>query len=229
MVTEEERQFLWRFYAPEPRMRLNLGIRRRLAPLLGNDRDRIELANSLLFTLPGSPVLYYGDEIGMGDNIWLDDRNGVRTPMQWSDVPNAGFSADAPDALYSPVIDDKIYGYQRVNVQAQRTDPRSLLNRLRQMIRIRKAHQAFSRGQCRFLDMPNKTILAYVRTYAGERILVLNNLSAEILAVKVDLEDYAADEATDLFTGEALSTVDCGLYLHLGRYQYRWLRLESNS
>ena len=146
MVTSEERQFMWDFYAPEPRMRLNLGIRRRLAPLLGNDRSRIELANSLLFTLTGSPVIYYGDEIGMGDNIWLEDRDGVRTPMQWADAPNGGFSSAEPSALQDPVIDDEIFGYHRVNVEAQRNDPGSLLNRMREMIRVRKMHPAFGRG-----------------------------------------------------------------------------------
>ena len=123
MVTPEERQFMWDFYAPEPRMRLNLGIRRRLAPLLGNDRRRIELANSLLLTFIGSPVLYYGDEIGMGDNIWLEDRDGVRTPMQWDDSSNAGFSSAAPSALGDPVIKDDIFGYRRVNVAAHAPIP----------------------------------------------------------------------------------------------------------
>ncbi|UCC88055.1 MAG: maltose alpha-D-glucosyltransferase, partial [Anaerolineales bacterium] len=147
MVTAEERQFMWEFYAPEPRMRLNLGIRRRLAPLLSNDRARLELANSLLFTLPGSPVIYYGDEIGMGDDIWLEDRDGVRTPMQWTAGLNAGFSSADSDRLYCPVIDDPTYGYQQVNVEAQQADPDSLLNQMRNMIRIRKAHAALGRGE----------------------------------------------------------------------------------
>ena len=154
MVTPEERQFMWDFYAPEPRMRLNLGIRRRLAPLLGNDRAaRIELANSLLFTLPGSPVVYYGDEIGMGDDIWLDDRDGVRTPMQWTAGPNAGFSTAEAADLYAPVIDDESYGYRQINVESQRGDPHSLLNRMRQMIRVRKAIPAFGRGE---IELPRR-------------------------------------------------------------------------
>ena len=140
MVTDDERRFMWDFYAPEPRMRLNLGIRRRLAPLLENDRARMELANSLLFTLPGSPVVYYGDEIGMGDDIWLDDRDGVRTPMQWSDSLNAGFSTADSASLYTPVLDGPMYGYQHVNVESQHTDLRSLLNWIRNTIAVRKTH-----------------------------------------------------------------------------------------
>ena len=147
MVTEEERRFMWDFYAPEPRMRFNLGIRRRLAPLLGNDRRRIELAHSMLLTLIGSPVLYYGDEIGMGDNIWLDDRNGVRTPMQWDDGPNGGFSSAPKERLFLPVIEDEVYGYPRVNVAAQRAQPDSLLNRLRHLLHVRRGWRSFGRGE----------------------------------------------------------------------------------
>ena len=146
MVTPEEREFMWREYAPEPRMRLNLGIRRRLAPLLDNDRRRIELLYSLLFTLPGSPILYYGDEIGMGDNVELPDRNGVRTPMQWSAEANAGFSAADPARLYSQVIARGDHAYPRVNVQAQSADPGSLLNRVKHMIRVRKGHACMGQG-----------------------------------------------------------------------------------
>ncbi len=227
MVTDEERRFLWDFYAPEPRMRLNLGIRRRLAPLLGNDRQRIELANSLLFTLPGSPVVYYGDEIGMGDNIWLEDRNGLRTPMQWADAPNAGFSEAPPDALYSPVVDDGTFGYRQVNVEQQAADPRSLLNRMREMIRVRKAHPAFGRGDIRFVDAGHPSVLAYLRTQAqNETLLIVNNLSEQPRSAGLALAEYAGATPVDLFTGETLPPIAAEPYpLTLGRYQYRWLRL----
>jgi maltose alpha-D-glucosyltransferase/alpha-amylase len=226
MVTEEERQFMWEFYAPEPRMRLNLGIRRRLAPLLGNDRARIELANSLLFTLPGAPVVYYGDELGMGDNIWLDDRDGVRTPMQWSDEPNAGFSTADAEALYSPVIDDEVYGYQRLNVKAQEADPGSMLNRMRKMIRVRKAHAALGRGEVRFLEVANRAVLAYLRTDGEETILVANNLSAEEQAIELELAEFGGTEALDLLSGERMPAVMEGTWrLALARYGYRWLQL----
>lgn len=230
MVTPEERQFLWDYYAPDPRMRLNLGIRRRLAPLLDNDRARLELAYSLLLTLPGSPVLYYGDEIGMGDNIWLHDRDGLRTPMQWSDGPNAGFSMAPAEALYAPLIDDEVFGYRCVNVQAQRADPDSLLNRLRAMIRVRQGHPAFGRGAIRFLELPNPAVLAYLRSHDDETILVINNLSPEPQTVALDLSAWAGARPRDLFGGPALRSVNAAAYpLTLGRYQYRWLRLPSLS
>ncbi len=226
MVTEEERQFLWSFYAPESRMRLNLGIRRRLAPLLEDDRARIELANSLLFTLVGSPVIYYGDELGMGDDIWLPDRDGVRTPMQWSDGPNAGFSAAAADRLYSPLIDDDVHGYHRVNVEAQRADPGSLLNRMRQMIQVRRAHRVLGRGTVRLLETDNRAVLAYLRQHEGATILVANNLSDAQQGVELDLAEFAAAEPIDLLIGERLPPVARGGYrLALRRYEYRWLQL----
>jgi maltose alpha-D-glucosyltransferase/alpha-amylase len=226
MVTPEERQFMWDFYAPEPRMRLNQGIRRRLAPLLGNDRARIELANSLLLTLTGSPVLYYGDEIGMGDNIWLDDRDGVRTPMQWSDAPNAGFSG-APSVLHDPVIDDLIYGYRQVNVAAQRANPGSLLNRMHEMIAVRKACRAFGRGELQLLTPAGVAVLAYLRACGDEVILVVNNLSPEPQQVALDLAAFAGARPVDLFTGQAFAPVGGQPYrLEMPRYEYRWLRLH---
>ncbi len=229
MVTAEERQFLWEFYAPDPRMRLNLGIRRRLAPLLGNDRARLELAHSLLLTLPGSPVIYYGDEIGMGDNIWLEDRDGVRTPMQWNDGPNAGFSAAPPGALYAPVIDDAVYGYRQVNVEAQRADPGSMLNRLRAMLRVRKAHPAFGRGAIRFLEPANRAVLAYLRSYGDETLLIVQNLSAEPQTVALDLAAFAAARPADLFSDAALPPIGPEPYpLTLGRYQFCWLDLSPD-
>lgn len=219
---------MWEFYAPEPRMRLNMGIRRRLAPLLDNDRARIELANSLLFTLPGSPVIYYGDEIGMGDDIWLEDRDGVRTPMQWSDAPNAGFSTAAPEALYSPVIDDETYGYRQVNVEAQRADPDSLLNQMREMIRVRKAHPAFGRGEIRFLEPNNRAVLAYLRTFGTETLLIVNNLSSEPQVAELDLATFAGSRPNDLYTKEILPVLtDATCQLKLDRYEYRWLWLSG--
>ena len=146
MVSPEERQWMWEQYAPEPRMRLNLGIRRRLAPLLDNDRRKLELIHSLLFTLPGSPIIYYGDEIGMGDNIWLPDRNGVRTPMQWNSNSNAGFSDGSPENLFSPIIKDDVFGPLVVNVEKQRHDPTSLWNTIRKMLAVRKQHPCFRLG-----------------------------------------------------------------------------------
>jgi len=215
MVTEEERQYMWAQYAPDPRMRLNLGIRRRLAPLLGNDRRKLELMSSILFTLPGSPIIYYGDEIGMGDNIWLPDRAGVRTPMPWDAGPNAGFSSAPPDKFYAPVIDDPVYGYRRVNVAAQRADPGSLFHFIRRLIALRKEHPCFGRGTFELVDAGNPAILAYRRAYEGERVLALHNMSDAAQAGAVDL----ASDAVDLLTGETHSPGR----LILNPYQYLWL------
>jgi maltose alpha-D-glucosyltransferase/alpha-amylase len=175
MVTPEERDWMWQQYAPDPRMKLNLGIRRRLAPLLENDRRKIELANSLLFTLPGSPIIYYGDEIGMGDNIWLEDRNGVRTPMQWSSGLNAGFSEADPDSLYAPVIEDEVYALNRVNVETERMNSDSLWNTIRHMIAVRKKQPEFGRGDFEWVDLQNSSIAAYRRMYHGNSILAIHN------------------------------------------------------
>jgi maltose alpha-D-glucosyltransferase/alpha-amylase len=228
MVTPEEREFMWDTYAPEPRMRLNLGIRRRLAPLLDNDMDRIKVANSVLLTFIGSPFLYYGDEIGMGDNIWLEDRNGVRTPMQWSDAPNAGFTDPdvAPAAIYLPVIDDEDYGYQTVNVAAQREDPSSLLRWTQTILGIRKAHPTFGRGDLVLLDPENRAVLAYVRE-GEETLLVVNNLSGERQTVTLDLGDYAGGAVIDLIDdATVLQAAGADWTLALDRYAYRWFRLE---
>jgi maltose alpha-D-glucosyltransferase / alpha-amylase len=223
MVTEEERQWMWRAYAPDPRMRLNLGIRRRLAPLLDNDRRKIALANSLLFTLPGSPILYYGDEIGMGDNIWLDDRNGVRTPMQWDGSANAGFSTAAADRLYSPLIADPEYGPQRVNVASQQPDPGSLLNLIRHLIAVRKQHSAFSGEGFAWAEVAhNPAIAAFYRSGAGETVLAVHNLSTAEQPVSIA---HAPGTAfTDLFTGQ-VTRVDphASLELLLPALGYLWL------
>ena len=172
MVTNDERDYMYLAYSADPRMRINLGIRRRLAPLVDNNRRRIELLNSLLLSFPGTPILYYGDEIGMGDNIYLGDRNGVRTPMQWNADRNAGFSTATPARLYSPVIMDPVWGYEAINVEAQQSDPSSLLNWMRNMIALRKLFSVFGRGSIEFLDPANRKILAYLRTYEDEQVLV---------------------------------------------------------
>ncbi len=190
MVSEEDRQWMWEQYAPEPRMRLNLGIRRRLAPLLDNDRRKIELAHSILFTLPGSPIVYYGDEIGMGDNIWLPDRHGVRTPMQWDDTPAAGFSDGDPATFYNPIIDDPDYGPGAVNVEAQRRDPTSLLWTLRHMIAVRKAHPALGRGSHRFLPSDNPHLLLILRESESESVLAVHNLADTPQSVELDLTEF---------------------------------------
>ena len=232
MVTPEERQFMWQVYAPEPRMRLNLGIRRRLAPLLDNTMARIKVANSILFTFIGSPVIYYGDEIGMGDNIWLDDRDGVRTPMQWSDQQNAGFTQeDVPaNILYAPLIESPTYGYKTVNVEAQDKDPQSLLNWTRMVLRVRKQHPVFGRGDLTILHPENKAVLAYLRSYGTETVLVVNNLSPKRQQVTLDLTPYTGQTLTDLFTGEELETVASSRWtLALADYQYRWLSLSHDS
>lgn len=219
MVTPEEREFMWNFYAPEARMRLNLGIRRRLAPLLGNDRRKIELMNSLLFTLPGSPVLYYGDEIGMGDNIWLFDRNGVRTPMQWSAEANSGFSNAGTESLYAPVIDDDIYSYRHVNVETQRADRNSLLHTIRNMLRIRKKFPVFARGSLEWVEDAPVRGLCFWRGNAERRVLALHNLSEEPLNIQLPAGSTFSDmlgEETDI-QGTVM----------LGAYGYRWLELNS--
>ena len=190
MVTDEERDYMYAEYARDPRMRLNLGIRRRLAPLMDNGRRQIELMHSLLFTLPGSPVLYYGDEIGMGDNIHLGDRSGVRTPMQWTGDRNAGFSRANPSALYQPIILDPIYHYQAVNVEAQLQSPTSLLNWLRRLIRVRREHKVFGRGSLEFIPCRNRHVVAYVRAYQDQIALVVNNLSRFSQPVELDLSRY---------------------------------------
>ncbi len=220
MVTEEERQWMWEQYAPEPRMRLNLGIRRRLAPLLDNDRRLIELANSLLFTLPGAPIIYYGDEIGMGDNIALPDRNGVRTPMQWDDSPSAGFSHSV--SLYSPIINQPPYGYRKVNVAAQKADPTSLWHTIHKMIQLHKKHTAFGEGDLTWIDAGTNAILAFYRTTSDERLMLIHNLSPIPQRVKLDLK-FNQLKWTDLFVGQLYFAVQEHLQLHLAPYQFLWL------
>ncbi len=228
MVTEEERQWMWQEYAPEPRMRLNLGIRRRLAPLLDNDRRKIELANSLLLTSPGSPIIYYGDEIGMGDDIYLPDRNGVRTPMQWNNELNAGFSTAPADALYAPMIQVEPYGAQWVNVADQRVDPNSLWHRLRRMISVRKAHPAFGWGDFSWAETGSLAVAAYWRVYGDEQLLILNNLSQQVQSLTIDLAPGKEIKFSDILTGnETLLTINGKLELTLKPFEYRWLKRSN--
>jgi maltose alpha-D-glucosyltransferase/alpha-amylase len=226
MVTEGERQWMWWEYAPQPRMRLNLGIRRRLAPLLDNDRKRIELANSLLFTLPGSPIIYYGDEIGMGDNIDLFDRNGVRTPMQWDDSPNAGFSTAPADRLYEPVIQSEPYNPQQVNVAAQRRDPDSLWNSVHRMIALRKQHPAFSRGSFQWVEAGSQAIAAYERRSGEDRLLIVNNLSFSPQELHIQLPTDCRSAPIELLSGQPIPcTPPSKLHLLLEPSQSLWLSL----
>ena len=187
MVTDAERDYLWNTYASDRRARLNLGIRRRLAPLLQHDRRRIELMNGLLLSMPGTPVIYYGDEIGMGDNVHLGDRDGVRTPMQWTEDRNAGFSRADPASMVLPPIMDPVYGYAAVNVEAQTRDQHSLLNWMRRMLTLRRNHKVFGRGAFQFLYPRNRRIFAYLREYEDETVLCVANLARTPQAVELDL------------------------------------------
>jgi maltose alpha-D-glucosyltransferase/alpha-amylase len=190
MVTDDERAYMWSEYAADRRARINLGIRRRLAPLVENSRRRLELLNALLLSMPGTPVIYYGDEIGMGDNVYLGDRNGVRTPMQWTPDRNAGFSTADAAALYSPVIVDPVYGYQAVNVEAQERIPGSLLHWMRRILGVRREYPAFGRGSLQFLHPENKRVLAYLRRHEGATILCVANLSRFAQYAELDLREF---------------------------------------
>jgi len=226
MCTDPERDYMYYAYAQEALMKLNVGIRRRLAPLLENDRRRIELLNSLLFTLPGTPIVYYGDEIGMGDNIHLGDRNGVRTPMQWSADRNAGFSRCDPGALYSPIITDPVYGYQGVNVEAQLHTPTSLLHWTRRLIAARKRSRVFGRGGLRFLSPANTRVLAHLREYQGETVLAVHNLAPSAEPVELDLREFRGAIPVEMLGEARFPPVDDRPYfLSLGPYGYYWFRL----
>jgi maltose alpha-D-glucosyltransferase/alpha-amylase len=226
-VSEEERRRLYHAYVPDPRMRLNVGIRRRLSPLLDNDRRKTELLTSLLFTLPGSPILYYGDEIGMGDNIYLGDRNGVRTPMQWTGDRNAGFSRADAARLYLPMIVDPVYGYQSINVEAQLRTSSSLVNWVKRLIAARKKTRVFGRGTLRFLRPTNESILAHVREHEGETILAVHNLSGAAQPAELDLSEWARHTPVELL-GETRFPVVRGrpYFVSLAPFGYYWFRLE---
>jgi len=230
MVTDDERDYLWRTYAADSRARINLGIRRRLAPLLQNDRRKIELLNSMLLSMPGTPVLYYGDELGMGDNFYLGDRDGVRTPMQWSADRNGGFSRADPQRLYLPPIMDANYGYQAVNVEAQQRDASSLLNWTRRMIQVRKQHAAFGRGELRFLYPRNRKILAFVREHEGQTLLCVFNLARSAQAVELDLRDFAGAVPIELTGNSAFPPIGELTYmLTLPGYGFYWFILADEA
>lgn len=235
MVTDEERDYMWANYAHDPRMRANIGIRRRLAPLLDNDRDQIELCTALLLSLPGSPILYYGDEIGMGDNIWLNDRDAVRTPMQWSPDRNAGFSTADPGRLRLPVNMDAVYGYQSVNVEAQLKTPASLLHWTRRMLAIRRAHHAFGLGTYRELATSNDKVLAYVREHersdgTRDTVVCVNNLSASPQPVSLHLPAEPGTTPVELTGGTKFAPVDDTPYrLTLSGYGTYWLALTAEE
>ncbi|PYN60503.1 MAG: maltose alpha-D-glucosyltransferase [Candidatus Rokuibacteriota bacterium] len=227
MVTNEERAFMYYAYAQDPEMKLNLGIRRRLAPLLDNDRRRIELLQSLLLTLPGSPIVYYGDEIGMGDNVHLGDRAGVRTPMQWSPDRNAGFSTADEHTLYLPVITDPVHGYQTVNVAAQSRTPSSLLNTMKRLIAARRSSPAFGRGTMEFLRPRNQRILAYLRQHGRDTLLVVNNLASSSQAVELDLRALAGCTPVEILGQTRFPPIrETPYVLSLGAHGYYWFSIE---
>jgi maltose alpha-D-glucosyltransferase/alpha-amylase len=230
MVTSAERDYLWETYAADRRARINLGIRRRLAPLLERDRRRIELMNGLLFSMPGTPVLYYGDEIGMGDNIHLGDRDGVRTPMQWSPDRNGGFSLADPAYLFLPSIMDPIYGYQAVNVEAQRRNPNSQLNWTRQLINATRTQRAFGRGSLRFIRPANRKVLVYIREHEGETVLCVANLSRSPQAVEIDLKEFAGRLPVELLGHSQFPRVgELSYMLTLPAYGFYWFRLIDET
>ncbi len=236
MVTDEERDAMWDFYAKDPRARINMGIRRRLAPLMENDRRKIMLLNMLLFSLPGTPILYYGDEIGMGDNIKLSDRNGVRTPMQWNGNKNAGFSTAAPSRIYLPVIEDADYHYTKVNVETERNDPLSLLSWTKRIISLRKKYKVLGRGICTFLEHENDKILAFIREYGDEKMLVVANLSSATQHVALNVSAFKGLVPIELFGQTAFPTIEKTsqgtlppLILTPGPYAVFWFSLEKSQ
>jgi maltose alpha-D-glucosyltransferase/alpha-amylase len=229
MVSDEERDYMYLAYSADPRMRINIGIRRRLAPLVDNNRRRIELLNSLLFSFPGTPILYYGDEIGMGDNIYLGDRNGVRTPMQWSGDRNAGFSRASPAKLFSPVIMDPVWGYEAINVEAQQSDPSSLLSWMRNMISLRKLFQVFGRGKLRFLSPENRKVLAYIREDEQQCILCIANLSRFAQPVTLDLSEFDGMVPVEMLGYVEFPTISKAPYhVTLSSYGFFWLELQPS-
>jgi maltose alpha-D-glucosyltransferase/alpha-amylase len=227
MVSDEDRDYMYRVYAKDPDMRHNLGIRRRLAPLLGNDRRQIELMNALLLSMPGTPVLYYGDEIGMGDNVYVGDRNGVRTPMQWSADRNAGFSRANPQKLYLPVIIDSEYHYEAVNVEAQRANPNSLFYSMKRLMATRKRFQALGKGNIEFLYPENRKVLAFTRTYEQETILVMVNLSRFVQTVELDLSHFKGTVPVEIFGRTQFPPIgESPYFLSISPYSLYWFSLQ---
>jgi maltose alpha-D-glucosyltransferase/alpha-amylase len=229
MVTDDERDYMYLAYSLDPQARLNIGIRRRLGPLVGNSRRRIELLVALLFSFPGTPIVYYGDEIGMGDNLYLGDRNGVRTPMQWTGDRNAGFSRADPARLYSPVITDAVYGYPAVNVEAQENDTASLLYWMRNMIRLRKLFKVFGRGTVQFLSSPERKVLAYVRRYQDDVILCVANLSRSVQPGELDLSAFAGLTPVEMLGYTEFPIIGTAPYFFtLGPYGFYWFELQRS-
>ncbi len=227
MVTDEDRDYMYREYARDARMRINLGIRRRLAPLMENGRRRIELMHSILFSLPGTPVLYYGDEIGMGDNYYLGDRNGVRTPMQWTGDRNGGFSRADTAQLYAPVISDPVFGYQALNVEAQERTRSSLLSWIRRLVRVRQRYPVFGFGTLRFQNPANKKVLGFVREYQNQTMLVVCSLSRHAQPAELDLSEWRGWLPVELFGETPFPRITEQPYqLSLGPYMFLWFRLE---
>ena len=230
MVTDEERDYMYREYARDPRMRINIGIRRRLAPLLDNGRRQMELMNALIMTMPGTPVLYYGDEIGMGDNVYLGDRNGVRTPMQWNASWNAGFSEGDQQALYFPLIVDAPYSYQAVNVMAQERTQTSLLRWMRRLIRVRSQYRAFGRGSFEMLLPENRHVLAYLRKYEDEVILCVNNLSRFVQPLELNLQRWSGMVPVELFGNISFPPIgEQPYFMSLGPHTFYWFRLVPSA
>jgi maltose alpha-D-glucosyltransferase/alpha-amylase len=227
MVTDEERDYMYAEYAKDPRMKINLGIRRRLAPLLDNGRDEIELMTAILFSLPGSPVLYYGDEIAMGDNIYLGDRDGVRTPMQWTGDRNGGFSRADFAQLYAPPLMDPVYGFQAVNVEAQLRTPTSLLRWLHRFIGLRKAHPVFGLGEYHVLRPENPRIFAHLRTYADDVVLCVHNVARSAQAVELDLSEYEGRHPVEMFGRSRFPRIgELPYLLTLAPRGFFWFTLE---
>ena len=228
MVTDEERDYMYREYATQARMRINVGIRRRLASLLDNGRRQIELMNALLLTMPGTPIIYYGDEIGMGDNVFLGDRNGVRTPMQWNGGWNSGFSDADQQALYFPLIMDPPYGYQGVNVAAQERTQTSLLRWMRRIVKVRTQHRAFGRGTFEMLLPENRAVLAYLRSYEGETILCVNNLSRFVQPARINLQRFIGMVPVEMIGNIRFPPITENPYLFaLGPHNFYWFKLAS--
>jgi maltose alpha-D-glucosyltransferase/alpha-amylase len=230
MVTDSERDYLWQFYAAEPRARINLGIRRRLAPLLEGDRRKIELLNSLLMSMPGTPIIYYGDEIGMGDNIFLGDRNGVRTPMQWSPDRNAGFSKADPERLYLPPVMDSVYGYEAINVESHLRQSSSLLNWMRRLMTVRKAHQALGRGSLTFLYPRNRKVLAYLRSDGTQTVLCVANMSRAPQSAELDLSASKGRVPVELLGRSAFPPIgDLPYFITMPGYGFYWFLLAEEA
>ena len=227
MVSDIERDYMYDEYAVDKTMRIYRGIRRRLAPMMDNDRRQIELLNGLIMSMPGTPIVYYGDEIGMGDNIYLGDRNGVRTPMQWNGDRNAGFSTADPERLYAPLISNSVYGSQSINVDSQQRSGHSLLRWMKALIKLRNSFQVFGRGSIDFLKPSNHRVLAYVRQFGDETVLVVNNLSSSAQAVELDVRRFKGAIPIEMFGRNLFPRFgDLPYLLTLGPYQFYWFQLR---